>query len=145
LVFDMGGTSIALRWQFSDESRNAVLQIGMRAPMMSIHTVAAGGGSILAMARSVGLRVQVCQPRAGQLPARRPAHRTDANVMTGKIQPDHFLRCSAQANGRTTGAARWSSAVYEPGRTDWRTAEAAVEGFTIGMRSRCNNAIKKIR
>ena len=65
----------------------------MRAPMMSIHTVAAGGGSILAFD---GARLRVGPESAGANPGpacyRRggPLAITDANVMLGKIQPAHF-------------------------------------------------------
>ena len=65
----------------------------MRAPMMSIHTVAAGGGSILGFD---GARFRVGPESAGANPGpasyRRggPLAVTDANVMVGKIQPAHF-------------------------------------------------------
>src|SRR6185436_11811225 len=65
----------------------------MRAPMMSIHTVAAGGGSIL---QYDGARFRVGPQSAGANPGpacyRRggPLAVTDANVMVGKIQPQYF-------------------------------------------------------
>src|SRR2546429_6535229 len=65
----------------------------MRAPMMSIHSVAAGGGSIL---HFDGARYRVGPDSAGAVPGpacyRRggPLTVTDANVMLGRIQPDHF-------------------------------------------------------
>jgi 5-oxoprolinase (ATP-hydrolysing) len=68
---------------------------------------------------------------------------TDANVVVGKVQPDHFLRCSAQANG-DPGAARWSSVfmslVAQTGRTPRRRPKAS-RSYAQQM----HNAIKKIR
>src|SRR6185503_11768232 len=67
--------------------------VRMRAPMMSIHTVAAGGGSIL---HFDGARYRVGPDSAAANPGpacyRRggPLTVTDANVMLGKVQPGHF-------------------------------------------------------
>ena len=67
----------------------------MRAPMMSIHTIAAGGGSII---RFDGARLRVGPESAGANPGpasyRRggPLTITDANVLLGRIQPEHFPR-----------------------------------------------------
>ena len=72
----------------------------MRAPMMKIHTVAAGGGSILSFD---GARFRVGPASAGADPGpaayRRggPLTVTDANLMAGKLIPDLFPRCSARA------------------------------------------------
>ncbi|OCK10281.1 Hydantoinase/oxoprolinase [Thalassospira sp. KO164] len=65
----------------------------MRAPMMKIHTVAAGGGSIL---HFDGARFRVGPDSAGANPGpaayRRggPLAVTDINVMLGKVQPEFF-------------------------------------------------------
>jgi 5-oxoprolinase (ATP-hydrolysing) len=70
----------------------------MRAPMMRIHTVAAGGGSIL---HYDGSRFRVGPDSAGANPGpacyRRggPLTVSDANVMLGKLNPDHFPQSSA--------------------------------------------------
>lgn len=94
--FDMGGTStdVALyAGQFERAFETVVAGVRMRAPMMAINTVAAGGGSILAFD---GARLRVGPESAGAVPGpacyRRggPLTVTDANVMTGKIQPAHF-------------------------------------------------------
>ncbi|MDJ0387416.1 hydantoinase B/oxoprolinase family protein [Roseomonas sp. E05] len=94
--FDMGGTStdVALySGQFERAFETAVAGVRMRAPMMAINTVAAGGGSILAFD---GARFRVGPESAGAVPGpacyRRggPLTVTDANVMVGKIQPAHF-------------------------------------------------------
>jgi 5-oxoprolinase (ATP-hydrolysing) len=94
--FDMGGTSTDVS-HFAGEFERAfetqVAGVRMRAPMMSIHTVAAGGGSII---RFDGARLRVGPESAGANPGpasyRRggPLATTDANVMLGKIQPAWF-------------------------------------------------------
>jgi 5-oxoprolinase (ATP-hydrolysing) len=96
--FDMGGTSTDVS-HFSGEFERVfetqVAGVRMRAPMMSIHTVAAGGGSIV---HFDGSRYRVGPDSAGANPGpasyRRggPLTVTDCNVMLGKIQPRHFPR-----------------------------------------------------
>ncbi|MDT8264982.1 hydantoinase/oxoprolinase family protein, partial [Roseomonas sp. DSM 102946] len=94
--FDMGGTStdVALyAGQFERAFETEVAGVRMRAPMMAINTVAAGGGSRLGFD---GARFRVGPESAGAVPGpacyRRggPLTITDANVMTGKVQPKHF-------------------------------------------------------
>jgi len=94
--FDMGGTStdVALYdGAFERAYETEVAGVRMRAPMMAINTVAAGGGSIL---HFDGARVRVGPDSAGANPGpacyRRggPLTVTDANVCVGKIQPAHF-------------------------------------------------------
>ena len=94
--FDMGGTStdVALyAGGFERAFETAVAGVRMRAPMMAINTVAAGGGSIL---HFDGARFRVGPDSAGADPGpacyRRggPLTVTDANVCVGKIQPRHF-------------------------------------------------------
>ncbi len=94
--FDMGGTSTDVAHYNGDFERSfetMVAGIRMRAPMMRIHTVAAGGGSIL---HFDGSRYIVGPDSAGANPGpacyRRggPLTVTDCNVMLGKIQPSYF-------------------------------------------------------
>src|SRR5882762_8363035 len=94
--FDMGGTSTDVSHYagaFEREFETRVAGVRMRAPMMSIHTVAAGGGSIL---HFDGARYRVGPDSAGANPGpasyRRggPLTVTDANLMLGKIQPPFF-------------------------------------------------------
>ena len=94
--FDMGGTSTDVSHysgEFERVFETQVAGVRMRAPMMSIHTVAAGGGSIL---HFDGARYRVGPDSAGANPGpasyRRggPLSVTDCNVMLGKIQPRHF-------------------------------------------------------
>src|SRR5690349_20803729 len=94
--FDMGGTSTDVSHyagEFERAFETRVAGVRMRAPMMSIHTVAAGGGSILSFD---GARLRAGPESAGANPGpacyRRggPLTVTDANVMLGKIQPRWF-------------------------------------------------------
>ena len=94
--FDMGGTSTDVS-HFSGEFERVfetlVAGVRMRAPMMNIHTVAAGGGSIL---HFDGSRYRVGPDSAGANPGPASYRRggplcvTDCNVMLGKIDPEHF-------------------------------------------------------
>jgi 5-oxoprolinase (ATP-hydrolysing) len=94
--FDMGGTSTDVS-HFAGEYERAfdtlVAGVRMRAPMMNIHTVAAGGGSIL---HFDGARMRVGPDSAGAQPGPAcygrggPLTVTDCNVLLGRIQPDYF-------------------------------------------------------
>ncbi|MCP4075661.1 MAG: 5-oxoprolinase [Gammaproteobacteria bacterium] len=94
--FDMGGTSTDVCHYAGDFERafeTEVAGVRMRAPMMRIHTVAAGGGSIL---QFDGSRYRVGPESAGANPGpvsygnNGPLSVTDCNVMLGKIQPEYF-------------------------------------------------------
>ena len=94
--FDMGGTSTDVTHYAGTYERafeTHVAGVRMRAPMMKIHTVAAGGGSIL---RFDGAKYRVGPESAGANPGpacyRRggPLTVTDCNVMLGKLQPECF-------------------------------------------------------
>lgn len=94
--FDMGGTSTDVSHfagELEHELETQVAGVRMRAPMMNIHTVAAGGGSVV---HFDGNRFRVGPDSAGANPGpaayRRggPLTVTDCNVLLGKIQPAHF-------------------------------------------------------
>ncbi|HJV43714.1 hydantoinase B/oxoprolinase family protein [Caulobacter sp.] len=94
--FDMGGTSTDVchyAGQYERAFETVVAGVRMRAPMMNIHTVAAGGGSICAFD---GARLRVGPASAGAVPGpaayRRggPLTVTDCNVMLGKLRPGFF-------------------------------------------------------
>jgi 5-oxoprolinase (ATP-hydrolysing) len=94
--FDMGGTSTDVSHYagtYERASERVVAGARVRAPMLEIHTVAAGGGSIC---RFDGARLRVGPESAGAVPGpacyRRggPLTVTDCNVLLGKIRPDHF-------------------------------------------------------
>ena len=96
--FDMGGTSTDVSHfagLYERTQETIVAGVRVRAPMLQIHTVAAGGGSIC---RFDGARLRVGPESAGAVPGpacyRRggPLTVTDCNVLLGKIQPGHFPR-----------------------------------------------------
>jgi 5-oxoprolinase (ATP-hydrolysing) len=94
--FDMGGTStdVALyAGRFERATETEIAGVRLRVPMMAIHTVAAGGGSILGFD---GARLMAGPGSAGANPGPLcyrhggPLTVTDANLLLGKIQPAHF-------------------------------------------------------
>eukprot|EP00750_Incisomonas_marina_P010684 INCI16297.16.p1 GENE.INCI16297.16~~INCI16297.16.p1 ORF type:complete len:594 (+),score=116.95 INCI16297.16:1283-3064(+) len=94
--FDMGGTSTDVAHydgEFERTFNTEVAGVRMRAPMMRIHTVAAGGGSILTFD---GARMRVGPASAGASPGpasyRRggPLAVTDCNVLLGRLRPEFF-------------------------------------------------------
>jgi 5-oxoprolinase (ATP-hydrolysing) len=94
--FDMGGTSTDVSHfagTYERATERVVAGARVRAPMLEIHTVAAGGGSIC---RFDGARLRVGPESAGAVPGpacyRRggPLTVTDCNVLLGKIRPEHF-------------------------------------------------------
>src|ERR1700678_2921748 len=96
--FDMGGTSTDVSHFAGNYERGyetTVAGVRVRAPMMNIHTVAAGGGSIC---RFDGARFRVGPESAGANPGpasyRRggPLTITDCNVVLGRIRPEFFPR-----------------------------------------------------
>jgi 5-oxoprolinase (ATP-hydrolysing) len=94
--FDMGGTSTDVSHyagEFERQYETQVAGVRMRAPMLSIHTVAAGGGSILHFDGSryrVGPDSAAASPGPAAYRRGGPLTVTDANIMLGRIQPAHF-------------------------------------------------------
>nr|HET7859027.1 hydantoinase B/oxoprolinase family protein [Caldimonas sp.] len=154
--FDMGGTSTDVSHyagEFERAFETRVAGVRVRAPMMAIHTVAAGGGSILAFD---GARFRVGPESAGANPGpacyRRggPLTVTDANLALGKIQPAHFPRVFG-ANGDEpldgdVVATKFAALADEIARaTGTRLApEAVAAGFVDIAVGSMANAIKKI-
>jgi 5-oxoprolinase (ATP-hydrolysing) len=96
ITFDMGGTSTDVahfNGEYEREFETEIAGVRLRSPVMAIHTVAAGGGSILFFD---GARYRVGPASAGANPGPAcyrkggPLTVTDCNVMLGKIQPDFF-------------------------------------------------------
>ncbi len=148
--FDMGGTSTDVSHyagEFEREFETQVAGVRMRAPMMSIHTVAAGGGSILGFD---GARFRVGPESAGANPGpasyRRggPLAVTDANVMVGKIQPAHFPKVfghgANEALDRDVVAQKFAQLAVQSGRSQ----EDVAHGFIQIAVQQMANAIKKI-
>ena len=150
--FDMGGTSTDVAHFDGDYERafdTEVAGVRVRAPMMRIHTVAAGGGSILHYEAG---RFRVGPDSAGADPGpacyRRggPLAVTDANVMLGKLQPDLFPAIFGPSQDQPVDveAVREKFAALAAGIGDGRSAEAVAEGFVTIAVENMANAIKKI-
>ncbi len=150
--FDMGGTSTDVSHyagSFEREFETLVAGVRMRAPVMSIHTVAAGGGSIL---HYDGARYRVGPDSAGANPGpacyRRggPLTVTDANVMLGKIQAASFPHVLGPGGDQPLDAdvvfREFASLSERIG--DGRTPEAVAEGFVQIAVGNMANAIKHI-
>ena len=154
--FDMGGTSTDVSHyagEFEREFETRVAGVRMRAPMMSIHTVAAGGGSVL---HFDGSRLRVGPDSAGANPGpacyRRggPLAVTDCNVLLGKIQPDFFPRVfgpgADQPLDREAVARRFTEMAGQVCRETGRemTPEQLAEGFLEIAVGSMAEAIKRI-
>src|SRR5688572_18861552 len=150
--FDMGGTSTDVSHYagaFEREFETRIAGVRMRAPMMSIHTVAAGGGSIL---HFDGARYRVGPDSAGANPGpasyRRggPLTLTDANVMLGTIQPRHLPHVFGVSGTEALDSSVVKEAFVElQGRiADGRSPEQIAEGFVEIAVGNMANAIKHI-
>jgi 5-oxoprolinase (ATP-hydrolysing) len=148
--FDMGGTSTDVSHyagEFEREFETQVAGVRMRAPMMSIHTVAAGGGSILGFD---GARFRVGPESAGANPGpasyRRggPLAVTDANVMVGKIQPAHFPKVFGHAANEALDGDAVAQKFEGLATQTGRKAEDVAHGFIQIAVQQMANAIKKI-
>ena len=148
--FDMGGTSTDVSHfagEFEREFETQVAGVRMRAPMMSIHTVAAGGGSIL---QFDGERFRVGPQSAGANPGpasyRRggPLAVTDANVMLGKIQPRYFPKVFGPGADEALSDEVVRQQFQALASATGRSAEDVAEGFIHIAVQQMANAIKKI-
>ncbi|MFH8571914.1 hydantoinase B/oxoprolinase family protein [Streptomyces sp. NPDC017993] len=154
--FDMGGTSTDVSHYAGEFERvfgSEVAGVRMRAPMMNIHTVAAGGGSVL---HFDGRRYRVGPDSAGADPGpacyRRggPLTVTDANVMLGRIQPEHFPAVFGPAGDRPLDAevvrTRFAELAGKAERAvgDDRGPEEVAAGFLDIAVLNMANAVKKI-
>ena len=148
--FDMGGTSTDVS-HFDGEYERAfeteVAGVRMRAPMMLIHTVAAGGGSIL---HFDGARLRVGPDSAGANPGpmsyRRGGHLTvtDANVMVGKLVADFFPKIFGPRQDQPLDANAVRAGFAALARDVGRTPEEVADGFITIAIENMANAIKKI-
>jgi 5-oxoprolinase (ATP-hydrolysing) len=150
--FDMGGTSTDVSHYAGEYERafeTEVAGVRMRAPMMLIHTVAAGGGSIL---HYDGARFRVGPDSAGANPGPKcyrrggPLAVTDANVMVGKLISDFFPRIFGpqQDQALDANAVRTAFAAMAKDIRDGKTGEEVADGFIKIAVENMANAIKKI-
>ena len=160
ISFDMGGTSTDVA-HFSGTSladcerefETTVAGVRIRAPMMAIHTIAAGGGSLL---RFDGQKFRVGPASAGANPGpasyRRggPLALTDCQVLLGRIQPDFFPKLFGpggdQALDHASVAAKFSALAEDVSRATSRPmlAEDVAEGFLRVAVANMANAIQFI-
>ncbi|MEG4883130.1 hydantoinase B/oxoprolinase family protein [Microcoleus sp. K1-B6] len=152
ITFDMGGTSTDVahfNGEYEREFETEIAGVRLRSPVMAIHTVAAGGGSIVFFD---GARYRVGPESAGANPGPAcyrkggPLTVTDCNVMLGKIQPDFFPKVFG-LNGDLPIAPdvvkqKFGQLAGEIGGE--RTAEEVAEGFLAIAVEKMANAVKKI-
>ena len=163
ITFDMGGTSTDVaHYKAEPGTASAVYErvletevagVRLRSPMMAIHTVAAGGGSILSFD---GQRYRVGPESAGSHPGPAcyrnggPLTVTDCNVMVGKIQPQYFPNVfgadGQQPIDRELVQAKFAKLAEDISIAtgDTRQAEQVAEGFLAIAIDNMANAIKKI-
>ena len=143
--FDMGGTSTDVSLfagAYERDNDSVIAGVRVRAPMLRIHTVAAGGGSIC---RIEDGRVRVGPESAGAVPGpaayRRggPLTITDCNVMLGKLQPDFFPPLFGPEGDQSLDI----EAVHAR-FADFADPHAAAEGFVAVAVQQMANAIKAI-
>jgi 5-oxoprolinase (ATP-hydrolysing) len=126
---------------------NEVAGVRLRVPMMAIHTIAAGGGSIL---HFDGARFRVGPDSAGSSPGPMsyrgggPLTVTDANVMTGKLQPENFPRIFGGTHDQPLDESRVRDSFAELAAQTGRSAEDVADGFIRIAVENMANAIKKI-
>ncbi|MFI8454618.1 hydantoinase B/oxoprolinase family protein [Kitasatospora sp. NPDC085464] len=149
--FDMGGTSTDVSHYAGEYERVVTTQVAgvrLRAPMLAIHTVAAGGGSVL---RFDGERLRVGPDSAGADPGPAcyrnggPLTVTDANLLLGRIQAEHFPHVFGPDGDQPLDSAltrrRFAELSDEIGGL---SAEEAAEGFLRIAVGNIANAIKRI-
>ena len=154
--FDMGGTSTDVSLYaggFERVNETELAGIRLRAPMIRIHTIAAGGGSIV---KFDGGRFQVGPESAGAQPgpmsygAGGPLTVTDANLMLGRLQPEHFPAVFG-ADGRqpldheavVSAFGKLADEIRRSSGPDW-SPEAVAEGFIRVAVDNMANAIKTV-
>ncbi|MBD2233447.1 hydantoinase B/oxoprolinase family protein [Phormidium tenue] len=154
--FDMGGTSTDVshyRGEYERTFETEVAGVRLRAPMMAIHTVAAGGGSIVSFD---GSRYRVGPESAGAYPGPAcyrhggPLAMTDCNVMVGKLQPEFFPHMFGPRGDLPLDAAvvreKFAALAKEihAATGDARSPEQVAAGFLAIAVEKMANAIKKI-
>ncbi|TGV07034.1 5-oxoprolinase [Alcaligenaceae bacterium 429] len=154
--FDMGGTSTDVSHydgEFERTFETIVAGVRLRAPMMNIHTVAAGGGSIV---HFDGARMRVGPDSAGAFPGPAayrnggPLTVTDCNVMLGKIQPEFFPSIfgpkADQPLDRDIVRQKFTELAAQIKESTGRdhTPEQVAEGFLNIAVANMANAVKKI-
>jgi len=156
IAFDMGGTSTDVTHYAGEYERafeTEIAGVRLRSPVLQIHTVAAGGGSIC---RLDGTRLRVGPESAGAVPGpaayRRggPLTVTDCNVMLGRLRPEFFPRIFGPGGDEPLDAegvaARFGALADELARAAGRSITPAelARGFLAIAVDNMANAVKKI-
>jgi 5-oxoprolinase (ATP-hydrolysing) len=148
--FDMGGTSTDVCHFAGDLERvlnTEIAGVRITAPMMNIHTVAAGGGSLLTFD---GARMRVGPASAGANPGPAcygrggPLAVTDANVLTGRLRPEFFPAIFGPDADRPLDADATRAGFAGLAEAVGKSAEEVAEGFLRIAVENMANAIKKI-
>lgn len=154
--FDMGGTSTDVSLfagEYERDTENRIAGVRVRAPMMRIHTVAAGGGSVC---QFDGARFVVGPQSAGAQPGPAcyrqggPLTVTDCNVILGKLQPDHFPAVfgpqADQKLDREAAMARMAALLQAVEKATGKamSAQEAAEGFIAIAVANMANAIRGV-
>lgn len=148
--FDMGGTSTDV-WHYDGEYERVlhteVAGVRMRAPMMKIHTVAAGGGSLLGFD---GARMRVGPESAGADPGPASYGRggrlavTDANLVVGKLRPEFFPAIFGANADQPLDVEAARAAFAVTAEKIGKPVEEVADGFLKIAVENMANAIKKI-
>ena len=150
--FDMGGTSTdvsVFAGAFERDNENVVAGVRIRAPMLRIHTVAAGGGSVCRFADgrfTVGPESAGADPGPAAYRRGGPLTVTDCNLILGKLQPGAFPAVFGatgdQPLDRTAAAARMADLLVEINAP--MTAQEAAEGMIAVAVANMANAIRTV-
>jgi 5-oxoprolinase (ATP-hydrolysing) len=152
ISFDMGGTSTDVAHYNGEYERTLETEVAgvrLRTPMMAIHTVAAGGGSILHFDGSryrVGAESAGANPGPASYSKGGPLTVTDCNVMVGKLQPAFFPKIFGVNANELLNVEIVKDKFTELGEEigDNRTPEQLAMGFIAIAVDKMANAIKKI-
>jgi 5-oxoprolinase (ATP-hydrolysing) len=148
--FDMGGTSTDVSHYsgaYERTNETVVAGVRVRAPMLEIHTVAAGGGSVC---HYDGARFRVGPDSAGAVPGpacyRRggPLTITDCNVVLGKIRPEHFPRVFGAGGDEPIDPVASQALCEAIGAEAGMSAKDAAAGFVRIAVDNMASAIKRI-
>jgi len=156
ISFDMGGTSTDVahfEGAFERAAEEAIGGIKLKVPMLKIHTVAAGGGSVCKFAQG---RLQVGPESAGANPGPAsygfggPLTVTDCNLFLGRLVPEHFPKVFGKTRDRPldeAAAFRRMKNILAAIRKETGlrlSPEAAAEGFLALANEHVARAVKKI-
>ncbi|MBL4869747.1 MAG: hydantoinase B/oxoprolinase family protein [Robiginitomaculum sp.] len=148
--FDMGGTSTDVyhyAGQYERTFETRIAGVRVCAPMLEIHTIAAGGGSIISYD---GERYQVGPASAGAKPGPMcyrsggPLTVTDINVALGKLNPDFFPAIFGPNQDQPLGANASRQGFDKIAKASGKTVEETAEGFLSIAINHMVRAIKKI-